>query len=754
MTLGVTALAAGILVYILLLESALGAFSIREASPAEIGVDRRPRVALLNSNYTRQTHRTLNVRDTSTTWVDQTLRSWREFLVEKERRIPFQDINDEDLEYGDLDRFDVLILPSVRAMSDLQIERVQEFMEQGGSVLATWTTGVYREDGSWRGWGFIENTFGVRFEGFVERGVGNNRIYTDTFPGVIPQGLYLPSYIMDGSKTGAFEPRSEAEATLRAENQQRARDSGFAPLQDYVWFDTLNSARPTVDFARAVPIRAPIRGLDGVVRDQDAMIVSYFTWTGGDPKAEIPYPRTSTGIRRLTFRANTPLTANIHSGYRVKIQVYNPGVRVSVREPNRAKAAGFWYDFATDDIVNSDILDRTTGVVYGTYGEGRFVYMGFQRNAMGTGPGDLEDAERLKHFAANVINYLRRQPIIWTHDWPYPYDAAAMISGVTENNIGGFRVVADMLQDEGVPGTYFVSPENASSHGQLLRRLYNSGDVGVYDSLRTESDGTQRAQQNRLDRLRRMLEGIVQGPVKGYRSSQRGILGRNTMSGLSEADYTYFLPDSIGRRMVPKIMGEPYEVLTRIGVTIKSDHDIMTGLEDLSTDLLTGLMLEGTNRSRYEGGLYNLIYSPDLLGSPERLGTLRSIVRRLKQDKFWITSGDSIAYWWRIHRGLNSDVEQRSSSRIFVRVSNDNGHTAEKMTVSISLGHPVTSVNVRPELINIFKPIPDDVDIPPYQLKENGTVLELSILKLKPQQYRIFHIDLLGPEYDHGFAQN
>ena len=99
-TLGVTALAAAILVYILLLESALGAFSIRDASPAAIGETQRPRVALLNSDYTRRVHRMLNVSDTSTTWVDQTLLSWREFLIDKDRNIPFIDINDRDLESG------------------------------------------------------------------------------------------------------------------------------------------------------------------------------------------------------------------------------------------------------------------------------------------------------------------------------------------------------------------------------------------------------------------------------------------------------------------------------------------------------------------------------------------------------------------------------------------------------------------------------------------------------------------------------
>jgi len=341
LTLGVTALAAGILVYILLLESALGAFSITEASPTQIGVDNRPRVALLNSDYTRRAHRALNLRDTTTTWVDQTLLSWREFLIDKDRRIPFMDINDEDLEYGDLDKFDVLILPSVRAMSDREIARIQEFMNNGGSVLASWTAGVYYEDGTWRGWDFIEDTFGVNFEGFVERGVGNYRIYADTFPGHTPEGIYVPDYIFNKSNEGVFAPVDEEQAQLREVNQRLAEDADFAPLQDYAWFDTLNSARPTVDFARAWNITAPLRGLDGRVEVQDAVLVTYFTWTGGDRKQEIPYPRTSAGIRRFTWRGNTPLTAVIPSGYRVKIQVYNPGVRVSVREPDRVAACRF-----------------------------------------------------------------------------------------------------------------------------------------------------------------------------------------------------------------------------------------------------------------------------------------------------------------------------------------------------------------------------------------------------------------------------
>ena len=270
--------------------------------------------------------------------------------------------------------------------------------------------------------------------------------------------------------------------------------------------------------------------------------------------------------------------------------------------------------------------------------------------------------------------------------------------------------------------------------------------VAVYDSFRVEADGLPQDQATRLRRLRVMLEGLVNGRVQGYRSIERGLVGINTMGGLVQADYTYFLPDSIGRRIAPKIMGDEYSPLTRIGTSQHSDHDISKGLQGSSSDLMNSLLHESLDRVNYEGGLYNLVYDPELLGSPANIGTLESLVKDAKSRNMWIASGDSVAHWWRLKRAINSAVEQRSPSRIFVRISNDNGSTAKEVTVSISLGRSVTAVNVRPELINIFKPVPDDVDIPPYKLRENGTVLELSIRELKPQQYRIFHIDLLGPE--------
>ena len=740
-TLGVTMLAAGLLIYILLLESALGAFSIHEASPAAIGKQERPRVALLNSDYTRQAHLILNPNDQNGDWLDVTLRSWREFLLDKNRSISFSEITDEQVEVGDLDAFDTLILPDVRAMSDRQIEAVKTFMERGGSVLATWTPGIYRPDGTWRGWRFIEEAFGVSFVDFVERGTGNYRVYQDTFPGFTPPGIYRPDYLFNESSALPEEPDA---ATRRQRMQQLAKEADFPALRGYKWAAPVDDPSPQSDYASADTVRIRLRGTDGQLRLQDAVAVTYYTWTGSGTETETPYPYTGAGIRRFTLRGGTPLTANIPSGYRVKIQVYNPGVRMRVVEP-RTVPVGFWYDFAVEDRVISEALTTTTGAVYGTYGEGRYVYIGFQKDAMGVGREDREDYVNLGKFFNNIMDYLQRRPVIWVHDWPYPHEAGAVLSGIGGNQIQNFSAVADVFAQEGVSGTYFVRPEEAQRYEAILDRLYDSGDVGVLGDLGREDDTSDRAQRERLARLKETLENVVGGPVSGYRSTKRGQISEATMAALKDAGYEYFLPDSIGRLMTPRIMGFPYETLVQVGVTAHTDRDVFRLMPDNGEDLRSIVIKEDIMRSQYEGGIYHLTYSSDLLGRPENRDLLRDVARILKQENFWVQSGDQVAHWWRLRQGLSVDIEQRGPHRIVMRVSNNNGSTAEQMGVTIALGRRVNNVRIQPELIGAITPEPI--------LQAGNTELVLMIEQLKPQQNRIFHIDLLDEETDRMFAR-
>lgn len=740
LTLGLTALFAGILVYILLLQTALGAFSITEVAPRLSTKKEAPKVALLNSQYTRDAHMALNPGDTLAAWVDVTLRSWREFLLDKSRNISFSEVLDAQVENGEIGAFDVLILPSSRALSDKQITEIKKFMENGGSVLATWTPGIYQPDGSWRGWSFVEEAFGVSFISFVDRDQGNYRIYQDTFPGITPPGIYRPE---SQFATDLYEPDSllSSYELYRVSMRKAAEEAEFGPLSQYRWVDTLGTIPPKADYATADTLTRLIRGTESQFVRQKAVAVNYYTWMGDDSETQTPYPNTGAGIRRFTLRGNSPLTAKIPSGYRMKVQIYNPAVRVRVVEP-RAHAAGFWYDYAVEpDRLVQDGLDNTTGLVYGTYGQGRFIYMGMQRDALGVGREDAEDLETLAQFFANIMNYLRHRPIVWVDDWPHPYQGGALLVGLGEAEIENFASVADILAAEGsagrsVGGTYVVPPDRAPAHRALLQRLHREGEVAVLGEVQRDGDGAEAAQAEYLARLKRALEEVVGGPVYGYRSDDRGMYGWRTMGALRTANYRYFLPDSIGRRMMPKIMGFPFETLTRIGVTARSDQDLLQRLPGQELAYYATLMREDIRRVTYEHSMYNFIYHADMFARPEYVEGIRTVVRALQDDNYWIGTGSQVAHWWRIHKGLNTDVEQRGDSRIIVRISNDNGDVAESMAVRVALGHKASSVDIKSELVNTV--------LPKWELEEDGMILVLDIRQLKPQQVRIFHIDLLN----------
>lgn len=751
LTLGVTAVASAILVYLLLLESILGAFRIQDASPALIGQDNRPRVALLNSDYTRQVHRVVSPGDTSTAWVDQTLLDWRKYLIDFKPRIAFTDISDTVLEAGRLDDYDVLILPSARALSDLQIARIQDFMNGGGSVFATWQPGIYREDGSWRGWAFVEETFGVEFQGFADRGNWNYRVYSDTFPGITPPGIYVPRQM---TTSGESKPGdSGAGSTVsryRALQRSRAAEADFAPLRDYVWYDSLGGVRPRSDFAIANPTVARIRNLDGQERLQDAVAVSFFRWTGFDPSYEIPYPETPEGIRRITLPAGTPLTSGMPPGYRLKVQVYNQGVKVRVTEPNRTKVAGYWYDFATDFLSGDDDHSNSAGMLYGRYGQGRFVWIGTQREALGVGRSDREDAEVTARLFSNAVNYLLRKAMIWLQPWPDGSDGAMVVSTTLAQPRDADDVsrIADLLQEEGVRATYFVDPDRVPSRPDLIRRLRRIGEVGLLDTLLQNGDGPSSAQSQRLARKKRLLELVTGEEIRGYRSTRRGALGDHTLEGLQSVGMTYFLADSVGRRISPWIFGGDYSSLTRIGATQHSDRDIERRLPGSSADFMGALLQASMDRVAADHGTFNLRIDPTIMGDSDNLPILRSLVTEAKRRNFWITQADSVVAWWRLKRAVNVSVDQRSPSRLYVNVSNDNGVNAEEITISIALGYPVTEVDIQSELFNVLRPQAKDIGNPPYRLVDNGNVLELTIKRLKPQQYRIYHIDLLRSDAD------
>jgi len=111
---------------------------------------------------------------------------WEVFL--RKYKIPFKLAT--SVSQLESSRAGVLVLPSSVALSKREQQAVINFRARGGSVLASWLSGVRDEYGAWQGFGFMENTLDVKVLGNTAADENDNFMMLH---GDSPVTHYLPA---------------------------------------------------------------------------------------------------------------------------------------------------------------------------------------------------------------------------------------------------------------------------------------------------------------------------------------------------------------------------------------------------------------------------------------------------------------------------------------------------------------------------------------------------------------------------------
>jgi hypothetical protein len=164
------------------------------------------RVAVVYSEQTRDFYG----KDQAETRVDDHLKGMYHALVEA--RVPFEMVNDTRLDAADVDRFKLLVLPNVAALSDAQCRSLAAYVDRGGSLLATFETSLYDEAGSLRKEFGLRDVLGVSFDGQVDRRMQNSYLALDaesrrTHP--LLRGLQDAPRIINSVQRVRVRPRGE-----------------------------------------------------------------------------------------------------------------------------------------------------------------------------------------------------------------------------------------------------------------------------------------------------------------------------------------------------------------------------------------------------------------------------------------------------------------------------------------------------------------------------------------------------------------
>jgi hypothetical protein len=98
-----------------------------------------------------------------------------------EDHMPFEMVNDKMLTAENLKPFKLLVLPNIAALSTEQCNQLKEFVNGGGSIVATFETSLYDEEGKARSNFGLSELFGVAYDNGVEGPMRNSylRIKSD-----------------------------------------------------------------------------------------------------------------------------------------------------------------------------------------------------------------------------------------------------------------------------------------------------------------------------------------------------------------------------------------------------------------------------------------------------------------------------------------------------------------------------------------------------------------------------------------------
>jgi hypothetical protein len=99
-----------------------------------------------------------------------------------EARIPFEMVNDRLLDAEHLKPFKLLILPNIAALSVEQCEQLRQYVNDGGSLIATFETSLYDQEGKKRLDFGLSDLFGVSYNDRVEGPMNNSYLRLKSDP--------------------------------------------------------------------------------------------------------------------------------------------------------------------------------------------------------------------------------------------------------------------------------------------------------------------------------------------------------------------------------------------------------------------------------------------------------------------------------------------------------------------------------------------------------------------------------------------
>ena len=437
-----------------------------------------------------------------------------------------------------------------------------------------------------------------------------------------------------------------------------------------------------------------------------------------------------------TLRGQLAITSNIPTGYPLKVATWDHPMSVEVLDP-RTTQVSFWFNYRLEDGLVREEIKKSAGIVYGTYGKGRFVWMGFEINSV---IGVQDDYIFFDRLFRNSINWLNYGPVAYVKEWPNTYDAAAVITPVFSDVASEIPTLLNVLRLEGVKATFFVDPYLALQNNVFVRNLSQYGEIAslvdlgylssVNDTINHLKDyNTQFA---KLKSAMKTLGSISGSEVTGC-YPYYGLFDHNSELALINAGYKYVMTDSLTDRSVPKIIIRSENRLLSMTKTARDDYEVIRDFGLTQPEYQFYTYQEDVDRVLFEGGMYIMKIHPEYQCKPENIVVVKQIIEDLKKKNFWITTASEIRKWFSKRNYVEVSIDKRGESRVVVTVSNPGPEIVNQSVVQIDLNENAEGISLSTEIIST---------IPASFEHQRGTkTVKLFINDLKSGESRTYYVD-------------
>lgn len=437
-----------------------------------------------------------------------------------------------------------------------------------------------------------------------------------------------------------------------------------------------------------------------------------------------------------TVCGSLPITANIPTGFPLKVAKWDRPMAVEVLDP-RTTQVSFWYNYRLDDGLVREEIKKSAGIAYGSFGSGRFMWMGFELNSI---IGVQEDYIYFERLFNNSIQWLTYSPIAYVRDWPTGYDAAAVITPVLSNDVENVKNILPIFKEEGITPTFFVDPAITETNKQLIKQISIYGevaalvDVGYLASVndRFNKLNTLDEQFRRIKNAKESIERVTNSKVNGI-LPYYGLFDQNTINAVINTNLKYILTDSLTDRSVPKTIIRGDRRMTTMTKTARDDYEVIRDFGLTLPEFQFYTYQEDLDRVLFEGGMYIFKVHTEYQCRKDYTSVIRDIIRDLKKKKFWITTAAEIQKWYEKRDYIEIKTERRGKTRVALKISNPGVDAINNLVIDLDLNDRAKNISMGSEIIGTK----------PASIKHNpgSQMVYLYVDNLKPGESRLYYLD-------------